>query len=73
MSMTVNTWLALWVWSRQKWEGWGLRCHWSGGGEAWTGQLVPHSATVVSAGAASGRLMLPVRRENERMCVWYSR
>lgn len=32
MSMTVNTWPALWVWSRQKWEGWGLRCHWSSGG-----------------------------------------
>ena len=42
-------------------------------GEAWTGQLVLHSATVVSAGAASGRLLFPVRREKEKMCVWYSR
>ena len=38
-------------------------------GEAWTGQVVLHSATVVSAGAGSWQLLSPVRRENERVCV----
>ena len=38
-------------------------------GEVWTGQLVLHSATVVSAGAGSWQLLCPVRRGNERLCV----
>lgn len=76
-------WAQLWTlcWSRGRGLGTGGKTGASGvtggvAGEAWTGQLVLLSSTMVAAGATSWGLLFLGRirrRENEMMHLWYSK